>query len=385
MVKDTVKKEQLPDDFPARVVANLLETGRKERLYMHYDKARGHFQEALEVAPEDPEVLLELGRTYDMMDWPDVETLERAAAFLPNSVEVACELEIAYRQPGFEQDHKKAFRQSLKLCEQRLTDSPKDVRALKSKARLLFGADDYANAEKLLQIAVEEAPEDQEALYYLALSTGRQHRHEEAGKFYETVYQLNPKSVWAFGSLRNLSTYLAFRKGEGKQAVELMEKVWELKPVPNEADNLIYFYNATVQLQKALEVFETVKEHHHPSRVYATVGIACMKNGDLDRAEQAMKSAINSTDDGGLRAEVQMHLARILFALEKSNEAQKTLEDGLQLDLERRRSLAGEKASAFWMPWTKWLIETLESLEKKDTRMKLFLQMAREEFDQLTS
>ena len=47
MVKNNVEKEKLPDDFPQRVVANLLETGRKERLYMDYDKAQGHFQEAL--------------------------------------------------------------------------------------------------------------------------------------------------------------------------------------------------------------------------------------------------------------------------------------------------------------------------------------------------
>jgi hypothetical protein len=47
MVKNNVEKEKLPGDFPQRVVANLLETGRKERLYMDYDKAQGHFQEAL--------------------------------------------------------------------------------------------------------------------------------------------------------------------------------------------------------------------------------------------------------------------------------------------------------------------------------------------------
>ena len=174
MVKDNVEREKLPDDFPGQVVAKLLETGRKERLYMHFDKARGHFRDALEVAPEDPEILFELGRTHDIMEWPDVETLERAAASVPDSVEVVCELEIAYRQPGFEQAHETAFQQCLKLCEERLTDDPKDVRALKSKARLQIGANDYANAEKLLRVAVEEAPDDQEALFYLALSLGRQ-------------------------------------------------------------------------------------------------------------------------------------------------------------------------------------------------------------------
>ncbi len=33
MAKDSFEREKLPDDFPARVIAHLLETGRKDRLY----------------------------------------------------------------------------------------------------------------------------------------------------------------------------------------------------------------------------------------------------------------------------------------------------------------------------------------------------------------
>ena len=111
MVKDTIEREDLPDDFPGRVVAHLLEKGRKDRLYMRYDEAKERFAQALSAAPEHPETLLEIGRTYDPMGWPtqkEVETLERALAAVPDSMEVHGALEMAYRQPGYRQKHEKA-------------------------------------------------------------------------------------------------------------------------------------------------------------------------------------------------------------------------------------------------------------------------------------
>lgn len=388
MVKDNIGRQKLPDDFPERVIANLLKTGRKDRLYMRYDQARARFQEALEAVPESPEALLELGRTYDPLRWPDqrnLETLERAAASSPDSVEVMGELEIAYRQSGYEQKHARIFQKSLELCEKRLGADPGDVRALKAKARLEMGTGDYKGAEELLQRAVEQAPEDQEAWYYLALAMSRQKRYEEASGIYEKTRGMDPRTVWSYFSLRQLSTHLAFRKGEAAKAVEYMEEVWKLTQRPNEAGNLIYFYSATEQLQKALEVFEAVKAHRYHPRVYITVGIAHMKEGDFQSAGEMLRTATESTNDSALREEAQLHLARTLFALERANEARNALEDGLKLDISQRTGLARKKSSAFWLPWTGWLNETLSELQKHDPRVPSFLRAVREELAQISS
>ena len=386
MVKDNIDKEKLPDDFPERVVAHLLERGRKDRLYMRYNEARAQFQDALEAAPENPEAMLELGRTYDPIGWPnrkDVEVLERAAVAAPNAIEVACELESAYRQPGYEQEHPQARQKCLGLCEARLVENAKDARALKAMARVQVGTGHFAKAEELLQMVVEESPEDQEAHYYLARTLNRQQQYEHASRLYEKTYTLNSKTVWAYFALRELSTHLAFRKGEGEKAVQMMEEVWALTQRPNEAGNLIYFYSISGQLQKALDVFEAVKTLRHHPRVYATVGLACMEKGDFDRAEEMLKLVVESTRDSGLRAEVQIHLARVMFALDKPDEARRTLENGLSLDLNQRIGLAQKKTSAFWPSWTKWLAETLEDMQQKDARVKPLLQVVRESLDQI--
>jgi tetratricopeptide (TPR) repeat protein len=185
--------------------------------------------------------------------------------------------------------------------------------------------------------------------------------------------------------MRELATDLAFRRGEGEKAVAWMEAVWDLTRRSNEAGNLIYFYSATGQLQEALEVFETVAENHHHPRVYATVGAACVEAGDWGRAEQTLMAAVDAAKDDLLRAEVQIHLARVWFALGKTEEAQRALEGGLALDLAQRGGLAQGKMSAFWRPWTRWLGEALEELEPRDARVKPLLRAVRKELGELAS
>ena len=99
------QRSTLPDDFAAHVIAHLLKSGRDDRLHMRYEAAKGHFNEVLDLEPGHPTARLEWGRTYDPFHWPDgdqVGALERAARVAPDSLEVLSELEVAYRQPGFE-------------------------------------------------------------------------------------------------------------------------------------------------------------------------------------------------------------------------------------------------------------------------------------------
>ena len=82
MERDTRNKQDLPEGFAARTIARLLEQGRRDRLYMRMGDARARFREALEVFPDHPEALMELGRTYDPIEGPsqdEVATLRRAA------------------------------------------------------------------------------------------------------------------------------------------------------------------------------------------------------------------------------------------------------------------------------------------------------------------
>ena len=160
-----------------------------------------------------------------------------------------------------------------------------------------------------------------------------------------------------------------------------MEEAYALKQTPVEAGNLIYFYSATGQLPEAIHVFESVGYPAHHPRVLVTVSIGYWKHGDLNKAREALESAIERTTDDSLRAEAQLHVATVLFA-QQPEEAASALEEGLDLDLRARGSLAQRRVSAFWQPWTTWLAETLEILAQRDPRAQCLLRVVRKELAQ---
>ena len=67
------KKHDLPEGFAAQTMVRLLQQGKRDRLYMRMDDARSRFREALEMSPDHPEALMELGRTYDPIEGPSEE------------------------------------------------------------------------------------------------------------------------------------------------------------------------------------------------------------------------------------------------------------------------------------------------------------------------
>ena len=273
MARDDRSKHDLPEGFAARTIARLLEQGKRDRLYMRMDEARARFREALEVSPDHPEALMELGRTYDPIKGPSEEeaaTLQRAAKAAPDSIDVAFELTVLWA--GDQQKQATAIEKCLELCSLRLAKDPDDIVALTAKAQMFLWKRDFEEMEEVARHAVTLAPEDQQCLNYLALSLARQNRWDEAYPVYETMYGLGQKTVWAYVALRQMGSCLAFHRGDWGRAVVVQEKVWDLTGRPNEAGNLIYFYGRAGMLEKAKALFNKVKDHRHPARVYEIVG-----------------------------------------------------------------------------------------------------------------
>ena len=275
MAKDDRSKLDLPDGFAAQTIARLLEEGARDRLYMRMEDARTRFREALEVAPDHPEALKELGRTYDPIQGPteeEVATLRRAARVAPDSIEVASALTVALADDSDRQAA--AIEKCLELCRLRLEKDPEDCTALVIRAQMLMWQLDFAQMEATARRAVALAPKNQQCLNYLALSLARQDRWDEAYPLYETICELDDKTVWAYFALRQMGSCLAFHRGDWKSAVGFPEKVWNLTQRPNEAGNLIFFYGQAGMVEKAKALFAKVKDHPHPERVYKIVGKA---------------------------------------------------------------------------------------------------------------
>ncbi len=362
----TTDADRLPDDFPARVIAHLIESGRCDRLHMRYDEAKEHLHHALEIQPDHPGALLELGRTYGPFGWPDDNqfgALERAARVAPDSLEVTCELAIACRQPGREDRLQAAHNRALDLSEHRLANRPDDIMALKIRARLLILDKAFGEAEHLLRRAVELSSSDQEACFWLARTLDHLDRRAEAQPLYERLCENGEGTFWTVSGHRQRATHLAFRGGDIERAVEHMEEVWRLTRWPNEAMNLIYFLGACERFDRILELYEMVQpERHHP-REHATAGVAYAHRGRFEEAQAAWERVLETTGKTPIRAEASLHVARSCFELGQSDRAVGPLEIGMGLDLTDRDALAGKPSTPFWSVWTRWLVECLEALD----------------------
>ena len=275
MARDAGSRQDLPEGFAARTIARLLEQGRKDRLYMKMNDARARFREALEVSPDHPEALMELGRTYDPIEGPSREeaaTIQRAAQAAPESIEVALELTAMWS--GDREKQAAAIEKCLDLCRRRLERDPDNLVALTATAQMLLWKGDFEEMEEVARQAAAAAPEDQRCLNYLALSLARQDRWDEAYPVYGKIYELDRKTVWAYVALRQMGTCLGFHRGDWSGAVKVQEKVWDLTGRPNEAGNLIYFYGRAGMAEKARVLFREVEDYPHPARVYEAVGKA---------------------------------------------------------------------------------------------------------------
>lgn len=273
MTEDGRERLNLQEAFAAKTIARLLEQGRRDLLYMKPSEARARFREALKISPDHLEATLELACIADPVDGQSMEdaaAVHRAAQAAPDSFHVQAELARVWQDDR--EKHQMAVETCIELCDRRLGSNPNDTEALTTKAQMFIYTADYVGMEAVARRAVEQSPEDQRCLNYLALSLARQTRWEAAYLLYEKIYDLDGKTVWAYIALRQMGTYLGFHRGDWDGAVGMQEEVWMLTGRPKEAGNLIYYCGQAGQIGKAKQLFEEVKHVRHPARVYEVVG-----------------------------------------------------------------------------------------------------------------
>lgn len=373
MMKQDAGRNQLPAGFPTRVVTKLISEGRQAWLEMRYEDARRQFQDAVDIAPDNLDALLAFGTAYDPiigMQKEQFDLLERVAQQAPDSIPAQCAYASSLWQAGRVQRFEEIWAHCRTLCETRLSENPADLEALRHKAELLRMKENFTGAETSLRQAMAIAPEDQGFVYFLGLSLDRQNRQSEALPYYEQTYALNPETVWAYMALRQMATYLAYHTGDGQRAVEQMEKVWALTRRANEADNLMFFYSATGNPERSVDLYESLKRPEVTARSHATIGVGYLKRGDLNRAREELEISIEKSPDTAFRAEVSWQLAVAQFRLGNETETIKAVDAGLELRPENRLILlAGPSSCAFYSQWTTWLVGALDDLKDRDDRI----------------
>jgi tetratricopeptide (TPR) repeat protein len=113
-------------------------------------------------------------------------------------------------------------------------------------------------AVERLRLWTEDHPDDQEALFTLALTAKREGDYLDARYYYQQVVALNPSDAHVISNLGNL--YVAL--GEPEQASALYNQAIEMDP-----DNGVYYFNLSKALsQKSMLVLQDADENFMKAR-----------------------------------------------------------------------------------------------------------------------
>jgi len=113
-------------------------------------------------------------------------------------------------------------------------------------------------AVERLRLWAEDHPDDQEALFTLALTAKREGNYIDAQRYYQQVLSLNPADAHVISNLGNL--YVAL--GEPEQASALYHQAIEIAP-----DNGVYYFNLSKALsQKSMLVLQDADENFLKAR-----------------------------------------------------------------------------------------------------------------------
>ena len=113
-------------------------------------------------------------------------------------------------------------------------------------------------AMERLRLWAEDHPDDQDALFTLALTAKREGNYIDAKNYYQRVVKLNPSDAHVISNLGNL--YVAL--GEPEQASALYHQAIKMTP-----DNGVYYFNLSKALsQKSMLVLEDADENFMKAR-----------------------------------------------------------------------------------------------------------------------
>ncbi len=181
---------------------------------------RRSLEALIALEPEDPAPWRLLGQLYLQQQKPDeaLEAFEQAYEVNPNDFETVLALADLYRQTGREDDANGLLDRAMAVENATITELLTRAAPLYSRA----GADAEAAlaATRLLERAVEIAPDNAEALLMLGDLRFQQGRYEEAARLLERALAHNPRDphLWMRAAAAHLES------GQAGEAVRVAEE-----------------------------------------------------------------------------------------------------------------------------------------------------------------
>ena len=218
------------------------------------------------------------------------------------------------------------FAQAEKVCRQLIAARPGNADAHNVLGVTLQALGRNEEAIASLKRAIELAPEAASIHANLGEILRQQGKTEEAAEALEQAVKLDPNNGQAHNNLG--ITY--FERGKPKIAVEHYRKAIEIRPDMAEAhNNLGNALRVMRDIDGAIQAYQDALVHRERyPEVYNNLGTLLQQRGQLDEAEHALRKAVGQNP---AYMEAYDNLANVYIAQKKDVEALRILGDALKI------------------------------------------------------
>lgn len=332
-------------DMEAKKLLALCKVNNQE-----YDSARQILEDLIKYFSEDALCWYYLGCCYDSLDMfaEAISAYEKVIELRPEYIDAYKSLSIIYLRSGkpektceivvkaMDMDKEDYsfpfimgtacmaagnFQDSIKYLNIALELNPNNIQIYNNLGTSYLTIGDYDNACAAYQKAINAAPEDSLAYFNLASILQIQNKHAEACEYFEKAHNLDPNDdsyiiAWAVSEVKvgkisdaiehykhlainypqktsfkyNLATcYQAL--GEFEIAISLLNQLAILNPKATHIlKKLSSIYMVIGEYSKAKEIYDRmIRQGTTSFNIYYEYAILCVKAGDIDNAEQALK------------------------------------------------------------------------------------------------
>ena len=244
-----------------------------------------HFNQALQINPEDAKSINNLGKVLTSQGKPDaaIQDFHHALQLEPDDVKILNNLSVALADEGKVNDAVQDLERALQL-------KPEYAEAFYNLGNIYASRADYDDAAQNYQEALDINPDFAEARCNLGLTLAKHGKLDDAIEEYEQAIRLKPNYLDALNDLGG--AYAA--RGDTNEAVECYRQAVQLKPDdPNTLNNLGVALARLGKLADAIRYFNrAVQLNPNDASSQNNLGITLANQGKMDEAIQHLQEAL---------------------------------------------------------------------------------------------
>jgi tetratricopeptide (TPR) repeat protein len=250
----------------------------------NFKEAMRDFERSLQIFPEYPEAINNLGRTLVKLG-----RQEEGLALVEKSLQLAPSMPTLHAGYGSALMDCNEYAQALPHLEKALAGTPDDPSAHYNLANALMNLNRETEAESHYLFVLGENPDDIDALNNYGTSLRHLGRVDEAIVQFKRVLKIDPASPKAHNNL-GVSLMMQGKNIEGLQ--HLRESV-RLDPTPYEPrSNLARALAQTGHAEEAIVECEKLVQEKPDTELYNNLGTLYGQLGQLDKAGKAFRAAL---------------------------------------------------------------------------------------------